>query len=165
MSLVAQIGGKQYFIQKGQKLLVEKINNVKIGEKVDFPVLFNINDVNTKSIAVEILDQIKGKKIRVVRYRNKKNYHKVKGFRPHLTLIKVLENNKDLTSLNIKEKEIQNKVKKTSDLSLSTNKKEKNVKKPTKKTDLKLKKSKLDSTKETKKKTIKKLKVSKNIDK
>lgn len=95
---VVKIGSSQYKVTEGEELEVEKIDGKK-GEILNFNevLLFvegdkiEIGQPTVKGLRIEgeIIDQIKGKKIRVATYKAKTGYRRVKGFRPLLTKIKI----------------------------------------------------------------------------
>lgn len=95
---VVKIGGRQYKVAEGDILEVEKLEGEK-GKLISFPeVLLLVNEgkisfgqplVGGARVKAEIVDQLKGEKIRVATYKAKSRYRKVKGFRPQLTKIKI----------------------------------------------------------------------------
>ncbi len=97
---VIKTGGKQYLVQKGDILKVEKLKKDK-GEKVklDSLLLFDNKSgdikvgkpVLKKKIKAEILEHGKGKKIKVLKYKPKTRQRKKKGARQPFTKIKILE--------------------------------------------------------------------------
>lgn len=90
MPVVIQSGSRQYVVSKGQTFVVNRLKKEE-GSVVDFPVLYAFGqDKDLKSIQVKVLKHQRGKKIRVVKYRAKSNYHKVRGFRPEETVLVVL---------------------------------------------------------------------------
>ncbi len=99
---VIQTGGKQYRVSEGDELLVEKIEAEK-GAQIDFDqVLLVAGDkkimvgqplVAGAKVKAKVLDQVKGEKIRVAKFRAKSRYRKVKGHRQRLTKIKIIKIN------------------------------------------------------------------------
>lgn len=97
---VIKTGGKQYLVKEGDVLLIEKIRG-KLGEKFNFDqILLLANDkatqigtplVSEAKVEVEILDQIKGPKIKVIKFKRKTRYHRKKGHRQLYTKIKIVK--------------------------------------------------------------------------
>lgn len=84
MVAVIQTGGKQYCIHEGQKLFVDHLNS-EAGSTVTVP------DLLTKdSVTLEVVAHLLGKKVTTRKFRNKTRYHRVKGHRQSLTLVKVV---------------------------------------------------------------------------
>ncbi len=99
MFAVIQTGGKQYKVQVGDVLEVEKLEK-QVGEKVEFDVLLTSNEgkvvcgtpVVDKVVCVaEVVEQGKGKKIVVYKYKAKKNVRSKQGHRQPYTKVKILE--------------------------------------------------------------------------
>lgn len=97
MYAVIKTGGKQYRVSEGQKLLVEKIPGQN-GDKVTLDqVLFVGGDspkigqplVKGASVAAEIVEQGRGKKIVVFKFRRRKNYRRKAGHRQPFTALKI----------------------------------------------------------------------------
>ena len=96
---VVKIGGNQQKIFEGEVLAVDKLEGKK-GQALTFKeVLLLVDDKKVKigqplikgaSVEVEIVDQVKGEKIRVATFKAKARYRKVKGFRSLLTRVKIL---------------------------------------------------------------------------
>lgn len=95
---VVKTGGKQYKVSEGDIIEVEKLN-VEPDKDYSFDkVLLYASDGDVKigtplvknvKVAGEILDNIKGKKIRVAKYKSKVRYRKVYGHRQALTKIQI----------------------------------------------------------------------------
>ena len=103
MSLTAIIktGGKQYLVKEGDIFKVEKLLG-QAGDKISFknPLLtfdldkseVQVGQPQLKSeVKAEILEQGKGKKIKIVKYKPKVRYHKKTGHRQPYTKIKILK--------------------------------------------------------------------------
>lgn len=95
---VFKTGGKQYKVSEGQILEIERINK-KPKEKIEFNELLLVVDNGERELGqplvvgakveAEILDQIKGPKIRVAKFKAKSRYRRVRGHRQHLTRVKI----------------------------------------------------------------------------
>ncbi|MGC9049097.1 MAG: 50S ribosomal protein L21 [Patescibacteria group bacterium] len=102
MFAIIKTGGKQYLVKKGDVLFVEKLAG-KVGEKIDFDQILLIGEekdgelkigqplVKGAKVKAEILEQSKGPKIKVIKFKRKVRYHRKKGHRQPLTKVKILE--------------------------------------------------------------------------
>ncbi len=98
MYAVIETGGKQYRVQEGDVIFVEKLD-VEAGETVEFDkvlVVANDNGLNIGEPVVEgakveasVVEQGKGKKVIVFKYKAKKNYKKKQGHRQPYTKVKI----------------------------------------------------------------------------
>ncbi|MDL1962892.1 MAG: 50S ribosomal protein L21 [Deltaproteobacteria bacterium] len=98
MYAIVSSGGKQYKVQKGEILRVEKISG-DIGASVSFDkVLMFSNDENVnigqpvlENVAVNghIVEQGKAKKIIVFKYKRRKGYRRKQGHRQQYTAVKI----------------------------------------------------------------------------
>jgi len=96
MYAVVNSGGKQYKVQQGQILRVEKISG-DVGNPVTFDRVLMLSDGENVSIgqpaledvAVEghIVEQGKAKKIIVFKYKKRKRYRRKKGHRQEFTAV------------------------------------------------------------------------------
>jgi len=95
---VVKIGGHQYKVAEGEEIEVPKIEGEK-GTAVNLEeVLLVVDEEKVKigqpqvkgvKIQAEIVDQKKGEKIRVAKYKAKTGYRRVRGFRSLLTTLKI----------------------------------------------------------------------------
>ena len=97
MSAVLKTGGKQYKVQAGDVLRVEKLDAVA-GDKIQFNDILMVGTtvgaplVKGAAVQAEVIDQIKGEKtIHYVKRRRKHSSQRTKGHRQHLTLVRVTE--------------------------------------------------------------------------
>jgi large subunit ribosomal protein L21 len=97
---VIKAGGKQYLVKAGQEIVVDKLDSNKKEIEVETLAVFSDEetpkiDLGTpalkKGTKAKILENLKGDKIRVARFKSKVRYRKVRGFRPQLSKIKILE--------------------------------------------------------------------------
>jgi len=92
MFAIIQTGGKQYKVKKGDVIEIEKIDKKK-GSKIKFDKILLISSdegrnfkmgksyIKGAKVEGEILDQIKGKKITIIKYKPKTRYKRKKGHR------------------------------------------------------------------------------------
>ena len=100
MFAVLKTGGKQYKVQAGDVLRVEKLDAIA-GAKIQFnDILMLGGDTLTvgvplvagAAVQAEVIDQIKGEKlIHYVKRRRKHSSQRTKGHRQHLTLVRVTD--------------------------------------------------------------------------
>lgn len=99
MYAIIATGGKQYKVAKGDVLDVEKLD-VQPGDKVELPVLL-LNDgkqtivdaasLQDKKVTAEVVEQFKGEKVLVFKFKKRKRYHRANGHRQNLTKIQIVE--------------------------------------------------------------------------
>jgi large subunit ribosomal protein L21 len=95
---VIETGGKQYRVEKGTSLLVDRLS-VKEGDKVALrPVMFRDKEVVAEAKELEkvkveatVTEHLRGKKIKVFKYKPKKGYRRRAGHRSELTKLEVTE--------------------------------------------------------------------------
>nr|WP_319251422.1 50S ribosomal protein L21 [uncultured Celeribacter sp.] len=97
MFAVLKTGGKQYKVQSGDVLRVEKLA-ADAGEKVQFNEILMVGStigapvVEGAAVQAEVIDQIKGEKlIHYVKRRRKHSSQRKKGHRQQLTLLKITD--------------------------------------------------------------------------
>jgi large subunit ribosomal protein L21 len=96
MYAVVETGGKQYKVEEGTSLLVDRLD-VKEGDKVALrPVMFRDDVVvagpkELEKVKVEatVSEHLRGPKIKVFKYKAKKGYRRRAGHRSELTKLEV----------------------------------------------------------------------------
>ncbi len=97
MYAVVKTGGKQYRVAEGDVFEIEKLD-AEPGSSVDLPVVLLVDGAHVTadadslakaSVAAEIVEQVKGPKVRIMKYKNKTGYKKRQGHRQPLTTVKV----------------------------------------------------------------------------
>jgi len=95
--IIFQTGGKQYKVQPGDVLTVEKLTG-EAGDKLEFPVLLidekeeiqvGQPEVAGVVLEAEIVEQTRGKKVFGIKHKAKKRQLKKFGHKQHLTKIKI----------------------------------------------------------------------------
>lgn len=101
MKAVIKTGGKQYMVSPGDKIKIEKID-ASVDQAIDFKeVLLTIDDKGTVELGnplvekavvqAKVLEQGRGKKITIIKYRPKKRYQKKMGHRQFYTKVEILK--------------------------------------------------------------------------
>ncbi len=98
MFAVIKTGGKQYKVQKDDKLLVEKLEG-KDGDKVTIDEVLMVSDgkkatlgeplVKGAKVEATIVEQTRGPKIVIFKKKRRQNYRRKKGHRQDLTMIQI----------------------------------------------------------------------------
>ena len=98
---IIQLVGKQFKVSVGDEITTDKIeiepeNSMTVSdvlfigddEKVD-SLKIGTPTVAKASVTLKAVDQHRGKKIRVLKYKSKSRYRKVQGHKQHLTTLEV----------------------------------------------------------------------------
>jgi large subunit ribosomal protein L21 len=94
---IVETGGKQYRAEKGTVLVVDRLSEDE-GSKVSLrPVMFSGDDkfvgggsdLDKVKVEAEVVEHLRGEKIRVFKYKAKKGYRKRRGHRSSLTKLEV----------------------------------------------------------------------------
>jgi large subunit ribosomal protein L21 len=95
MQAIITTGGKQYIVKKDDVLEVELLGDVK---KIEFDALMTIDGDSIKvgtpavegvKVAAEVVEETKGDKIKVMRFKAKKRVKRLTGHRQHYSQIKI----------------------------------------------------------------------------
>ncbi len=100
MYAIIETGGKQYKVEEGQQLKVEKLD-AEVGSEVNFDKVLLVNKddeiltgaplLDKVKVVAEVLETAKDKKIIVFKYKRRKNYRRKKGHRQWYSKIKIKE--------------------------------------------------------------------------
>ncbi|HHX16685.1 MAG TPA: 50S ribosomal protein L21 [Mollicutes bacterium] len=94
MKAIIETGGKQYYVEEGSEVYVEKLDEA-VGSVVTFDKVLMVNGVAgnpyVKNVVVkaDVIKQGKQRKITIFKYRPKKNSHKKQGHRQPYTKVKI----------------------------------------------------------------------------
>ena len=97
MYAIVKAGGRQEKVAVGDTVIVDRID-AKTGAAVSFPALLVVEGANITSdakalagvkVTGEIVEELKGPKIDILRYKNKTGYRRRQGFRSQLTRVKI----------------------------------------------------------------------------
>lgn len=93
MYAIVETGGKQYKVQEGDLITVEKLVG-EVGESIELPVIAVVGeeglklDANAK-VTAKIESHGKGRKLIVFKYKPKKNYRRKQGHRQPYTKLTI----------------------------------------------------------------------------
>jgi large subunit ribosomal protein L21 len=91
---IISLGGKQYRVREGEKLVVDRIAEAE-GKTLTPRVLFVGGDGKAElapenvAVTARVVEHVLGKKIRIGKYKPKKGYRRHTGFRSRLTQIEI----------------------------------------------------------------------------
>ena len=96
MYAIIATGGKQYKVSEGDVISVEKLA-VEEGETVTFDEVLAVSgdkllvgdDVKSASVQATVVENGRGKKVIVYKYKRKSGYHKKNGHRQAYTKVKI----------------------------------------------------------------------------
>jgi len=98
MYAVIKTGGKQYKVEEGTVLQVEKLDQNE-GDTIEFNDVLMYSDgenvtlgsplVDNVKVKAEIIKQAKDKKVIVFKYKRRKGYRRTRGHRQNFTEIKI----------------------------------------------------------------------------
>lgn len=95
---IIEVSGKQFLVKTGSLLTLDN-QNQEPGQKIETEkVLLTLNDGNISvgqpyvkgaKVGLEVLENIKGKKIEIIKYKAKSRYRRHTGYRSRLTKVRV----------------------------------------------------------------------------
>jgi large subunit ribosomal protein L21 len=97
MYAIVKTGGKQYKVAEGDVIEVEKLD-AEPGAEVSLPAILLVDGTAVThdaaklakaKVTAEVVEQTKGPKISIHKFKNKTGYHKRQGHRQRLTQLKV----------------------------------------------------------------------------
>lgn len=99
MYAVVRTGGKQYRVAKDDVIELERLDG-EAGDKIQLTDILMVGEAGKKptigtpvvkgaSVTAEVLDQTRGDKIDVIKFKRRKNYHRLHGHRQDLTKVKI----------------------------------------------------------------------------
>ena len=97
MYAIAEISGKQFKVEVGSTLLVDRLN-AEVGEELTFPVMLTVDGSKVKAgtpvikdvvVKAKVVAHVQDKKITVYKYKPKKNERKKQGHRQPYTKITI----------------------------------------------------------------------------
>lgn len=98
MYAVIETGGKQYRVQEGDVITIEKLNS-EAGDKVTFDKVLVVGEgavikvgaplVEGSNVEGTVVENGKAKKVIIFKYKSKKDYRKKRGHRQPYTMVKI----------------------------------------------------------------------------
>ena len=98
MYAIVKTGGKQYKVAPGDRLNVEKID-VEVGTDIELDAICIVDGDKVEAnpakaaetkVTAKVIEQFKGAKQLVFKFKKRKNYKKLRGHRQQLTRIEVV---------------------------------------------------------------------------
>ena len=98
MYAIVKTGGKQYRVERDQTLLVERLP-AEQGDTIALePILFRSDDtvfdadgLKKVKVGAEIVEHLRGPKLRIFKHKPRRGYRKRTGHRQELTRIRITE--------------------------------------------------------------------------
>lgn len=100
MQAIISSGGKQFKVSKGSKINVEKLN-LNVGDKVVFNEVLAIIEENNNligkphvegaSVDAKIIEQYRGDKVTIIKFKRRKHYKKKQGHRQNYTRLEIVK--------------------------------------------------------------------------
>jgi len=98
MSTVIEISGKQYTVNKGDIIAVDRIDK-KENEKLEIDKVLMSNDkdkinigtpyIKNAKVEAKVLEHVRDKKVIVFKFKRRKSYKRTKGHKQPYTMIKI----------------------------------------------------------------------------
>jgi large subunit ribosomal protein L21 len=98
MYAIVKTGGKQYRVERGQRLLVERLPADEGANVMLEPILYRSEEavfdkagLESVQVTAKVLAHVRGEKLRVFKFKPKRGYKRRTGHRQELTQIEVTE--------------------------------------------------------------------------
>ena len=95
---VFKTGGKQYRVEEGDRINVEKLD-AEVGDSITFEEVLakgggdsiDVGDpfIGGASVTAKVIEQFRDKKVTAFKFKRRKGYHKTKGHRRHMTRLEI----------------------------------------------------------------------------
>ena len=97
MFALIKTGGKQYRVQQGDKLAIERIGDGSTKEIVFDEVLMLCDDkpifgapfVKGAKVTAKVIEQTRAKKVTVFKKKRRQNYRRMAGHRQHISFVEI----------------------------------------------------------------------------
>ena len=98
MYAIVRTGGKQYRVERGQRLLIERLAEKEGAEVTLEPLLFRSEQavldragLEQVKVTAKVIEHVRGQKLRVFKFKPKRGYRRRTGHRQNLTRIEVTD--------------------------------------------------------------------------
>jgi large subunit ribosomal protein L21 len=98
MYAIVKTGGKQYRVERGQTLLVERLPAAEGADVALEPMLYRSDEavfdaagLASVKVTAKVIEHVRGEKLRVFKFKPKRGYKRRTGHRQELTKIEVTE--------------------------------------------------------------------------
>ncbi|HEY2718125.1 MAG TPA: 50S ribosomal protein L21 [Solirubrobacteraceae bacterium] len=98
MYAIVKTGGKQYRVERGQRLLIERLAAEEGADVALEPILYRSEEavfdkaaLESVQVTAKVLAHVRGEKLRVFKFKPKRGYKRRNGHRQELTQIEVTE--------------------------------------------------------------------------
>jgi large subunit ribosomal protein L21 len=98
MYAIVKTGGKQYRVERGQRLLVERLSAEEGADVALEPILYRSDEpvfdkagLESVRVTAKVVAHVRGEKLRVFKFKPKRGYKRRTGHRQDLTQIEVTE--------------------------------------------------------------------------
>jgi len=98
MYAIVKTGGKQYRVERGQRLLVERLAAEEGADVALEPILyrseeaiFDSEGLGRVQVTARVLGHVRGEKLRIFKFKPKRGYKRTTGHRQELTRLEVTE--------------------------------------------------------------------------
>jgi large subunit ribosomal protein L21 len=98
MYAIVKTGGKQYRVERGQRLLIERLAVEEGADVALEPILYRSDEavfdkaaLESVQVTAKVLAHVRGEKLRVFKFKPKRGYKRRTGHRQELTQIEVTE--------------------------------------------------------------------------
>ncbi len=97
MYAIVKTGGKQYRVAVGDKLNIEKLD-AQVGDEVELDTICVVDGSSVEAdpekaaatkVKAQVIEQFRGDKVLVFKFKKRKNYKKMRGHRQHFTRVEV----------------------------------------------------------------------------
>lgn len=95
---VVQAGGKQYLVVKGMEIIVDNLNQ-NVDDIIELPALMTFDQETAgvqlgtptlkTAVKAQVMENMKGDKVRIAKFKSKVRFRKLGGFRAQLTRLKI----------------------------------------------------------------------------